>query len=87
MRAIAAAVRGAEDAEAAAAAGRAAMLREVGWNGATQAQRDVADRFAPVVAGGLAAAAARTPRPIPRAALAAFEAWYRRRARARRSWR
>ena len=49
VRAVAAAVRGAEDAETAAAAGRAAMLREVGWNGATQAQRDVAERFAPVV--------------------------------------
>jgi hypothetical protein len=77
MRAIAAAVRPAEDAAAATAAGRVAMLREVGWNGATQAQRDVADRFDPVV---LAVWAATRPDAQDggeaAAALAEFEAWY-----------
>jgi hypothetical protein len=76
MRALAAAVRGAEDAEAATAAGRAAMMREVGWNGATQAQRDVAERFAPVT---LAVWSATRPEPEPgdaAAAFAAFEEWY-----------
>jgi hypothetical protein len=76
VRAVAAAVRDAGDEAAAAAAGRTAMLRAVGWNGATQAQRDVADRFAPVVLAVWAAT-----RPVPAsadvpAALAAFEAWY-----------
>ena len=80
MRTLAAAVRSAEDAEAATAAGRAAMLREVGWNGATQAQRDVAERFAPVT---LAVWAATRPEPDAEpepgdaaAAFAAFEDWY-----------
>jgi hypothetical protein len=77
VRAIAAAAKGSEDEEAAAAAGRAAMLRAVGWNGATQAQRDVADRFAPVT---LAIWAATRPEAEEggqaAAALAAFEAWY-----------
>ena len=47
MRATAAAVRGAEGPEAVAAAGRATLLAEVGWNGATEAQREVAERFVP----------------------------------------
>ena len=50
------------------------MLREVGWSGATEPQREVADRFAPVVAA-LAAAASDEPAD-PAAALAAFEAWF-----------
>ncbi len=78
MRGVAAGVRGAEEPDAAVAAGRAVMLREVNWTGATQAQRDAADRFAPVV---LAIWAATRPEPEgdPEAvarAFADFEAWY-----------
>ena len=76
MRGIAAAVRNADDAETATAAGRAVMLREVAWNGATQAQRDVAARFAPVT---LAVWAATRPEPQdadPASVFAAFEDWY-----------
>jgi hypothetical protein len=76
MRAVAGAVRGAEDETAAAAAGRAAMLREVGWTGATQTQRDVADRFAPVVLAVWAATRPDVADDGTAAALAGFEAWY-----------
>jgi hypothetical protein len=77
VRAVAAAVTGARNEEAAVAAGRGAMLRAVGWNGATQAQRDVAERFAPV---SLAVWTATRPEAADggeaAAALADFEAWY-----------
>lgn len=77
VRAIARAAGPAEKAEDATAAGRTALLREVGWNGATQAQRDVADRFAAVT---LALWAATRPDPDVGAdvsgTLADFEAWY-----------
>ena len=76
MRTLASAVRGAENAEAAGAAGRRVLLREVGWNGATEAQREVAERFAPVV---LAVWAATRPEPEPAdvpAAWTGFEDWY-----------
>ncbi len=76
MRATAAAVRGAEDAEAATAAGRATLLREAGLTGATQPQRDIADRFAPVSLAIWTASREEAPEGDPAAALAAFEAWY-----------
>lgn len=80
IRAVVAAVRGAgEDEEAALAAGRAAMLREVAWTGATEAQRQVAEQFAPVVQAIRAAAAEDGGEDAggdPAAALAGFEAWY-----------
>ena len=74
VRAIAAAVAGAEGPEAVAAAGRAAVLRETGLSGATEAQREVADRFALVTVAVAAAAAGEEADPA--AALADFEAWY-----------
>jgi hypothetical protein len=73
MRGIAAAVTDGEEAEA-AAAGRAAFLAAVGWTGAGEAERAVADRFAPVAAA--VRAAARDEPADPAAALADFEAWY-----------
>ncbi len=76
MRGLAAAVRGAEEAEAAAAAGRAAMFGLVGWNGATQAQRDAAERFAPVVRAVWAAGREGGDETDPGAALAEFEGWF-----------
>jgi hypothetical protein len=75
VRAVAAAVRAAEDEPTALAAGRAAMLREVGWTGATEAQRQVAEAFAPVVVA-VRAATAEEGGADPAAALAGFEAWY-----------
>ncbi|WP_415184825.1 hypothetical protein [Phaeovulum sp.] len=48
LRSLAATVRPEAEEEPALAAGRTALLREAGLNGATQAQRDLADRFAPV---------------------------------------
>jgi hypothetical protein len=74
VRATASAVRGAEGPEAIASPGRATLLREVGWAGATEAQREVAERFVPVAASLAAAAAGEEADPA--AALAAFEAWY-----------
>ena len=77
VRAVAAAVRGAErHGGRRRRRPRAAFLREVGWNGATQAQRDVADRFAPVALAVWSAGRGEPARPTPAAALAAFEAWY-----------
>jgi hypothetical protein len=73
MRAVAAAVRDGEEAEA-AAAGRAAFLAAVGWSGAAEGERAVADRFAPVAAAVRAAAGDEPADPA--AALADFEAWY-----------
>ena len=73
MRTIAAAVRDGEEAEA-AAAGRAAFLAAVGWTGAAEAERAVAERFAPVAAA--VRAATRDEPADPAAALADFEAWY-----------
>ena len=57
-----------------AAAGRAAFLAAVGWTGAAEAERAVAERFAPVAAA--VRAAARDEPADPAAALADFEAWY-----------
>src|SRR5690554_4834880 len=76
MRGLADAVRGAETAEAAIAAGRTAMLGMVGWNGATQAQRDVADRFRPVVLAVWNACREQGEETDAGAALAEFEAWF-----------
>lgn len=76
MRSVAEAVRGAETAEAATAAGRSAMLAMVGWNGATQAQRDVADRFTPVVLAVWNAGREQGGETDAGAALAEFEAWF-----------
>jgi hypothetical protein len=73
MRSVAAAVRDGEEGEA-AAAGRAALFAAVGWSGATDAERAVADRFAPVVIE--VRAGARDEPADPEAALADFEAWY-----------
>ena len=74
VRATAAAVQGAEGPEAVAAAGRATLLAEAGWTGATEAQREVAEKFVPVAQAVAAAAAGEAADPA--AALVAFEAWY-----------
>ena len=74
VRATVAAQRGAEGPEAVAAAGRATLLGEAGLSGATEAGREVAERFVPVAEAVVAAAAGEEADPA--AALAAFEAWY-----------
>lgn len=76
MRSLAAAVRGAPDAEAAAAAGRAALFTAVGWNGATQTQRDVADRFSPVVQAVWAASREEGDAADVIAEFDRFQAWF-----------
>jgi hypothetical protein len=79
MQAAAAAVAGAKDEAEAMAQGKSAMLREVNWNGASEPQRQVADRFAPVALAlwraGRDAGGAGQAEP-PEAALAAFEQWF-----------
>lgn len=76
MRKVASAVRGAEEEEAAAAAGRGVLLREVGWNGATAPQREVADRFAPVVLAVWEATRPEAEASEVPEVWAAFEDWY-----------
>jgi len=79
MRAVSAAVTGAKDENEAAEFGAAAMLREVGWNGATQTQRDVAERFRPVSLAVFAAAREEGGADAAQSAAAAletFESWF-----------
>ena len=54
--------------------GAPTLLAEAGWTGATEAQREVAEKFVPVAQAVAAAAAGEEADPA--AALAAFEAWY-----------
>ncbi len=75
MRAAAAAVAGAEDAETAARAGGAAVLAEAGWSGTAEPQAAVAAAFAPV-ARALWSSGRDGTGDDPMAALAEFEAWY-----------
>jgi len=80
VKAIVAAIAGAKDEAEAVAMGSAALLREVNWTGASKNQRDVVDRFMPVIqALRRAGDAAAEPPPTTTAAadeLAAFERWY-----------
>ena len=50
VRSVATGLGGAVSEEEAAENGTAAFMREIGWNGATEAQREVAQRFRPVAA-------------------------------------
>ena len=79
LRAIGRAVATAKDEAEAQGSGRSVFFREVGWNGATRAQRDGAERFAPVI---LAIWRAAGPHgevdggfTVPET-LAAFERWF-----------
>lgn len=79
LRAIGRAVAMAKDEDEAQKSGRSVFFREVGWNGATQAQRDVAEQFAPVIlaiwnATRLDGEADDGP-SVPET-LAAFEGWF-----------
>jgi hypothetical protein len=70
---------GAKDEAEAAAQGSAAFLREIGWTGATESQREVVERFMPIIASLW-----RMCRDEPPAVdvsgidddLAAFETWF-----------
>lgn len=77
VKAVAEAVAGAKDDAEAAARGAAAMLREVNWTGASKTQREVADRFLPVVAALRGAGGEGQAPPAPADELAHFEQWYR----------
>jgi hypothetical protein len=79
VRAVAASLAEAKDEAEAAASGSAALLRELNWNGASESQREVVNRFLPVVAAlwrmreGATADADVSPAD---AALAEFETWF-----------
>ena len=79
LRAIGRAVATAKDADEAQRSGRSVFFREVGWNGATQAQRDVAEQVAPVILAIWNATrldeGTDDGSSVPEA-LAAFEGWF-----------
>ncbi|MCC7049907.1 MAG: hypothetical protein IT562_24595 [Alphaproteobacteria bacterium] len=79
MRDVTAAIAGAKDEAEAVARGSAVMLREIGWNGASKAQKEVVERFGPVIVA-LREAAAPLPKDDANAAIVAalrdFEQWY-----------
>lgn len=80
MRAVAASLAEAKDEAEAAACGSAAFLRELNWNGATERQREVVDKFLPVVIAlwQMRDDAAVTDSEVnpAGAALAEFEKWF-----------
>lgn len=77
MKEIAAGVSDAKDEEEAKDRGLAAFNRELGWTGATEMQRQTAERFLPVVmACWRAAQPDADEAQAVSAALADFEAWY-----------
>lgn len=78
LRLVATGMRSAETEEEALERGRRVMLREVGWNGATQAQKEVAERFTPVAAAIRASTAEEEPADASTVSdtFAEFEAWY-----------
>jgi hypothetical protein len=80
VKAIGRAVSSAENEEDALKTGRSVFLREVSWNGATQKQKEVADRFNPVILSVWSAVQPEQEmeeQPLVGDALAAFEDWYR----------
>lgn len=78
LRAVGNAVRSADKAEEAQANGRHVLSREAGWSGATPAQQEAADRFAPVTLSIWAATGeGREGDGISTAdAMASFEKWF-----------
>ncbi|MBS3649735.1 hypothetical protein KEU06_14070 [Pseudaminobacter sp. 19-2017] len=88
LRAIGRAVAACEDEDQAGELGCAAFLREVGWSGDTPPQREVAERFSPIVMAVWKAGRREEERGDAReppgeakseeirAALSSFEAWY-----------
>ena len=79
LRAIADAVSGAEDEQAAAAHANAALHARLGWTSDSEARSAVVARFAPVAEALFLALPSEADRPAPadvRAALASFETWY-----------
>ena len=80
LRAIADAVSGAEDEQAATAYANATLRARLGWTGDSEARTEVLTQFAPVATAIFLAQASDadggTPQADVRAALASFEAWY-----------
>lgn len=79
LRSLASAVRAQTEEAEALEAGRAALLQETGLTGATKAQRDLADRFAPVTLAIWQATRDDADDATAAAALGAlteFEAWH-----------
>jgi hypothetical protein len=80
MRAASEAVTAAAEEEDALAKGRAAFMAELGWTGATERQRNIIERFKPVVQAIWTTAHAAGDQDdrfaLVESQLAAFEAWY-----------
>jgi hypothetical protein len=80
LRAIADAVAGVKDSQAAAAHANATVRARLGWTGDSEARDAVLARFAPVAAAIFFAQASDVDGEAPQAdvseALASFEAWY-----------
>lgn len=79
MKTVAGAVAAAKDEEEAKTMGSAAFLREIGWTGATEFQRQTAEHFAPVAIVLWQANAEEAPEDSGKTIekeLAAFESWY-----------
>lgn len=79
MRSVVAAVDGAKDEAEATAKGSEAFLRELDWTGATESQRQAAERFLPVVLSAWQASQADSDQQAAEAVgreLAAFERWF-----------
>lgn len=79
MRSIASAVSGAKDEEEARANGSAAFLRELEWTGASEQQKQVLERFQPVIVTTWEAGreeASETGIETIDKELAAFEKWF-----------
>jgi hypothetical protein len=79
MRSVASAAADAKDEVDALAHGSTAFLRELGWSGASESQREVVERFAPVVREVWQASRAETAEGAGAAIereLAAFEEWF-----------
>lgn len=79
LRALSPAILAAKDQEEAEAHGAAALLRELGWSSASESQREVAERFAPVITAiwqtGRSEDEKADAAPVADA-LAAFEKWF-----------
>ncbi|MCC6947608.1 MAG: hypothetical protein IT539_07550 [Bradyrhizobiaceae bacterium] len=79
MRSIVAAVGGAKDEAEAVANGSAAFLRELDWSGASESQKQVVERFLPVIVASWEATAQEADTPKIEKVdheLSAFEQWF-----------
>lgn len=76
IQSVATAIADAKDEAEAIALGSATLLREVNWTGASKAQREVAERFQPVVVALAGVASGANGAEAAAAELQAFERWF-----------